>query len=175
MNPGPIAAAAERDYAAGVKGAPRIVVEKIFISPDHNYFGHHGRPAGNHQTVEVGEIECVAGQGLVGDRFFNFKPDYKGQVTLFSLDVFDEVCRGLGTDGKSPGATRRNLFIRGADLNSLIGKEFEIQGVRFLGVAECTPCYWMNDAIAPGAESLLRGRGGLRAKIITSGRLRAGA
>jgi MOSC domain-containing protein YiiM len=41
-------------------------------------------------------------------------------------------------------------------------------------MAECKPCYWMDEAIAPGAEALLQGRGGLRARILTSGTLRVG-
>jgi len=32
----------------------------------------------------------------------------------------------------------------------------------------------MNNAIAAGAEDFLRGRGGLRARILTNGRLQAG-
>jgi MOSC domain-containing protein YiiM len=67
---------------------------------------------------------------------------------------------------------RRNVVTQGIDLNQLIGKRFSIQGVLFEGVCECKPCYWMDRAIAPGAEDLLRGRGGLRARILTSGTLR---
>lgn len=137
--------------------------------------GHHGQRPGEHPTLEVNEVECVAGQGLVGDRFLNFKEDYKGQVTFFSGEVFEDVCRKLSADRKSPGVTRRNIITEGVDLNSLVGKEFEIQGVRFAGVAECSPCYWMNEAIAPGAEAALHGRGGLRARILTDGILRVDA
>ncbi len=36
------------------------------------------------------------------------------------------------------------------------------------------PCHWMNTAIAPGAEAALQGRGGLRARILSNGILRAG-
>ena len=75
----------------------------------------------------------------------------------------------------SPGVTRRNIITRGVDLNSLVGKEFEIQGVSFAGVCECSPCHWMNDAIAPGAEAALHGRSGLRARILTDGVLRVDA
>ena len=153
----------------------RIQVERIFISPGHNFFGHQGRPASSNPTVEVTEVDCIAGKGLAGDRFFNFKENYKGQVTFFSADVFDEVCQRLGVNGKVAGVTRRNVITRGVDLNSLIGKQFAVQGVLFEGVAECTPCHWMDDAIAPGAESALHGRGGLRAKILSDGKLRAGA
>ena len=154
---------------------PQITIEKIFISPGHNFFGHHDQPPGEHPTVELTEVECVAGQGLFGDRFFGFKENYPGQVTFFAAEVFAEVCRQLGVTGKSPGVTRRNLITRGVDLNSLIGQEFEVQGVRFAGVAECSPCHWMNAAIAPGAEAALHGRGGLRARVLTDGWLRVDA
>jgi MOSC domain-containing protein YiiM len=150
----------------------QIRVERIFISPGHNFFGHHDIPAGDYSTIEVHEIECVAGRGLVGDRFFDFKDDYKGQITFFATEVFEDVCRKLGAIEKSPGVTRRNVITRGIDLNSLVGKQFEIQGLHFKGTAECSPCHWMNDAIAPGAEAALHGRGGLRAKILTDGTLR---
>lgn len=51
-----------------------------------------------------------------------------------------------------------------------IDREFAIQGVRFLSVEECRLCYWMNSVIHFDAETM-KGRGGLRAKIITDGAL----
>ncbi|MFO1488032.1 MAG: molybdenum cofactor biosysynthesis protein [Verrucomicrobiota bacterium] len=150
-------------------------IRRIFISPGHNYFGHYNRTAGENPTVEVREVECLAGQGLLGDRFCGFKENYKGQVTFFAQEVFDDVCRQLCVTDKSPGVTRRNVITRGVDLNTLVGREFEIQGITFAGVTECSPCHWMNEAIAPGAEALLHGRGGLRARILTDGRLRVDA
>lgn len=156
-----------------MKSDPNIRITHIFISPGHNFFGHHEQPPGNHPTIEVKHVECVAGKGLFGDRFFDFKKDYKGQVTFFSGEVFDDVCSKLSVTGKSPGVTRRNIITRGVDLNSLIGKRFTIQGIEFEGVAECSPCHWMNEAIAPGAEPALHGRGGLRAKLLTDGILEA--
>lgn len=144
----------------------------IFISPGHNFFGRHEQPADTHPTLSVNEVECVAGKGLFGDRFFGFKENYKGQVTFISSEVFDEVCRKLGASKKSPGVTRRNVVTQGVDLNSLVGKRFMVQGIEFEGTAECSPCHWMNEAIAPGAEAALHGRGGLRARILTDGILR---
>lgn len=152
-----------------------IRVEHLFISPGHNYFGHHGQPAGEHPLAEVKEVECVAGKGLFGDRFFDFKDNYKGQITFFASEVFADVCQQVGITGKSPGVTRRNVITSGVDLNTLIGKTFEVQGVQFEGVSECSPCYWMNGAIGPGAEAALHGRGGLRARILTDGVLRVEA
>ncbi len=149
-----------------------IQIEHIFISPGHNYFGHHGKPAGDNEVVAVDTIECVAGSGIRGDRFFNHKPDYKGQITFFSMEVFETLCEALKVSNIPPSAVRRNVFTRGVDLDHWIGKEFEIQGIRFSGSEECKPCYWMDKAIAPGAEAWLKGRGGLRARILSDGILK---
>lgn len=146
-----------------------MVIVRLYISPQHNYFGHHGKPPGEAPMVEVDRVECVAGKGLKGDRFFDFKQDYKGQVTFFSEEVYESLCEKLQVSDREPYVFRRNIVVRGVDLNALIGQEFEIQGVRFAGTQECTPCYWMDQAFAPGAEQALKGRGGLRARILTDG------
>ena len=150
----------------------RVKVRHLFISPGHNFFGHYEQPAGNHPTIAVTEVECVAGRGLKGDRFFDFKENYKGQATFFSQEVFNALCAELKLSGQSPGESRRNIVVEGADLNSLVGQEFEVQGVKFRGLAECSPCHWMDKAFAPGAEHFLQRRGGLRAQILTDGILR---
>ena len=153
--------------------ANKVMIRNLFLSPGHNFFGHHGQPPGENPLIEIPEIRCVAGRGIEGDRFFDFKENYAGQITFFSSEVFNELCVNLRVRGKSPGAARRNVVTAGVDLNSLIGQEFEVQGVHFAGVAECNPCYWMDLAIAPGAEKFLAGRGGLRARILTDGILSA--
>jgi hypothetical protein len=143
----------------------------IYISPGHNFRGHHGREPDSHPVLELEEIECVAGKGLRGDRYFGYQEDYKGQVTFFAWEVYEALCKQLSVTDKDPSALRRNVIVEGADLGALIGFEFTIQGVTFLGVEECAPCYWMERAFAPGAEEALKGRGGLRARIVTTGRL----
>jgi MOSC domain-containing protein YiiM len=149
----------------------KIRIVHLYISPAHNFFGHHDQPAGDNPTLEVEEVRCVAGSGIEGDRFFNFKEDYKGQITFFASEVYNRLCRDLGVDA-APSVFRRNAITRGVDLNALIGKKFEIQGVQFEGVAECKPCYWMDTAFAPGAEAAMQGHGGLRARILADGLLR---
>ncbi len=145
----------------------------LFISPDHNYVGHFGGPAGTAPTLEVPEIECVAGRGIRNDRYFDYKPDYKGQITFFEIETHRRLCEQFSVQDKGPEVYRRNVIVAGQDLNALIGQEFEIQGVRFLGTEEARPCLWMNEAFAPGAEKALAGKGGLRAKILSDGTLRA--
>jgi hypothetical protein len=148
-----------------------ITVSRLFISAGHSFFGHHGQGPGNHPMLEVDSLDCVAGQGVRGDRFFGFKEDYKGQITFFSSEVFAALRRELNLPEACPSATRRNVFVQGIDLNTLVGTEFTIQGIRLYGVEQCAPCYWMNLALGPGAEQWLKGRGGLRARILTSGTL----
>ena len=149
-----------------------IEVLRLFVSPGHNYFGHHGRPSGENPSIEVDAVECVAGRGLRGDRYFDHKQDYKGQVTFFAIEVYDDLCARFQLADASPADARRNVITRGVDLNTLVGKIFEIQGVRFEGVSECSPCYWMDQAYAPGANDHLKGHGGLRARILNDGWLR---
>lgn len=151
-----------------------MVIRQIFISAGHNYFGHHGRAPDDFPLVEVEKIECIAGRGIRGDRFYDYRDDYKGQITFFSLEVFERLAAHFGLADKSPGALRRNVIVSGINLNDLIGEEFSIQDVRLRGTAHCKPCYWMDQAIAPGAEDFLRGNGGLRAQIVTDGVISVG-
>jgi MOSC domain-containing protein YiiM len=151
-----------------------MLIRQIFISSGHNYFGHHGRAADDYPLVEVPQIECVAGHGIRGDRFYDYRDDYKGQITFFSFDVFEKLTRHFGLTDKSAGALRRNVIVSGVDLNELIGEEFSIQGVRFRGTAHCKPCYWLDQAVVPGTEKFLEGNGGLRAQILSDGVIAVG-
>jgi MOSC domain-containing protein YiiM len=120
--------------------------------------------------VPVEKIECLAGRGIRGDRFFDYKRDYQGQITFFALEVIEALARELNLTGLRPDFTRRNVFTRGVDLNTFVGVEFEVQGTLFVGTEECRPCYWMNNAFRDErVEAWLQGRGGLRARILTDG------
>jgi MOSC domain-containing protein YiiM len=149
-----------------------VQIRHLYISSGHNFVGHHGRPPGKNPVLPVQEVECVAGRGLRGDRYFNHQENYKGQVTFFSTEIYRAICDALGVTDKDPSAFRRNVITEGTDLNGLIGRDFEIQGVRFRGIEECKPCHWMETAFAPGAKEFLKGRGGLRAVILSDGKLR---
>ena len=153
---------------------PPACIQQLFISPGHNYFGHHDQPAGEHPVIERVEIQCLAGRGIEGDRFLDYKANYKGQITFFARETYDRLCAEFGVRDRAPGVFRRNVITVGIDLPALVGQEFTIQGVRFFGTGESAPCHWMNAAFHAGAEERLRGHGGLRAKILSDGVLRAG-
>lgn len=153
----------------------RVLIRQMFISRGHNYFGHHGGAPDDYPLEAVETIECVAGRGIRGDRFFDYKDDYKGQITFFSQEVFERLRTAFPLVQKTAGALRRNVVVSGANLNALIGEEFELQNVRFRGTAHCRPCYWLDHAFARGTEAWLKGNGGLRAQILTNGTLTIGA
>jgi MOSC domain-containing protein YiiM len=152
-----------------------VSIRHLFISPGHNFFGRHGQPAGDFPTNEVARVQCRAGRGLEGDRFYGYRPDYKGQITFFSWETCESVKDAFRMPQLSPGVFRRNVVVEGMDLNALVGWRFSLAGVEFEGVVESRPCHWMNAVVAPGAESWLQGRGGLRAKILTDGELAVGS
>ncbi len=151
-----------------------VTIRHIFISPGHNFFGRHGQPAGDHEAIAVDSVQCVAGRGLRGDRFFDYRPSYNGQITFFEWDAYDSVRREFERSDLKPSAFRRNVIVEGIHLNDLIGSRFSLSGIEFEGMSEAKPCHWMDHAVAPGAERSLRGRGGLRAKILTDGELHCG-
>jgi MOSC domain-containing protein YiiM len=149
-------------------------IRHIFVSPGHNFFGRHELPAGEHATRDLAVATCRAGWGLEGDRFYGYRPDYKGQVTFFAWETFIVACEKFGVPALTPDVFRRNIIVEGLDLPALIGGRFALGGVEFEGTGESCPCHWMNKAVAPGAEDWLRGQGGLRARILSDGELRVG-
>ena len=82
----------------------------IYVSRDHDFVGHHGKPRGQNPVSVVAEAECVAGQGIRGDRYFGFKENYKGQVTFFDQAVHEAVQTKFGVSPK-PHAYRRNVLL----------------------------------------------------------------
>lgn len=147
---------------------------EIWISPGHDFRGHFGGPRGDHGIESAPEVECVAGMGLRGDRYFGHKEDFKGQVTFFDAAAIQAARDHFAMPDLSGAVFRRNLIVRGVDLPAWVGKRFRFQGVEFEGSEECRPCHWMDQAVAPGAEEFLKahGRGGLRARILSDGTLR---
>lgn len=146
----------------------------IWISPGHDFFGRYGLERNDYGALACQEIECVAGRGLRGDRFFDYKEDYKGQLTLLASEVINDVYNILQAPQTDPSAFRRNLLTEGLDLNALIGQRFRLGAVELSGSEECKPCTWMDTAVGDGTYESLKGRGGLRCRILRTGFLKTG-
>ena len=146
-----------------------INIHHIFTSSEHHYFTREKFDIGVAPTIEHEIINLRKEKGLEGDRFeFSTYP-----VTLFSLEVAEEVCSSLDLE-LDIKLFRRNIIVSGIHLNSLIGKRFKIGEVEFEGLAHCSPCTWMNAVMKKGAYALMRGRGGLRVKVLEDGTLSCG-
>ncbi len=119
-------------------------------------------------------MKCRAGFGLEGDRFYGYRPGYKGQVTFFKWETLLAAREKFGVPALAPSVFRRNVVVEGIDLDQLLERRFTLGGVEFEGTGEARPCHWMNSVVAPGAEDWLMGQGGLRAKVLTDGKLSVG-
>ena len=152
----------------------RVDIRHIFISPGHDFVGRYGKGRENHGIQPCESITCTAGMGIEGDRYYGHKEDYKGQITFFSEDVAAALEAHLNISDLDRSAMRRNVLVAGVDLNSLIGKRFQLGELVLTGSEECAPCFWMNEAVGEGAHEWLRGKGGLRCRIEKSGVLGTG-
>ncbi|MES2597300.1 MAG: MOSC domain-containing protein [Verrucomicrobiota bacterium] len=148
----------------------------IYVSAGHDYWGKQGEGRLQSGIQEVSSVECVADMGLRGDRYFNTKPGYKGQVTFFDAAVVTTMRVEFKLPKLPASVFRRNLIVEGISLREWLGVRFEFQGIQFEGTQECKPCHWMDRVVAAGAEEYMRRefRGGLRARVLSTGTLHVG-
>jgi MOSC domain-containing protein YiiM len=132
------------------------------------------------KLVSVREVQAVAGEGLVGDRYikkagtFSNKPGGGRQITLIELESVEALKRDLKIE-LEPAQTRRNIVTRGVPLNHLVGRQFRLgREVVLQGVRLCEPCNHLESLTLRGVREGLLHRGGLRADIISGGTLRVG-
>lgn len=152
----------------------KVEILEIYLSGGHDFKGRWGKERLRNEIASVPSAELVAGRGIVGDRYFGFKDNYKGQVTFIAVECIQELEQELECEVLDWGEFRRNVVIKGVDLNALVGKAFTVDGIRLLGTERCRPCEWMDQAIAPGACDAMENRGGLRCRILSSGELKKG-
>jgi MOSC domain-containing protein YiiM len=117
-------------------------------------------------TVE--SVQAVAGKGLEGDRHFHPGGAALGRaLTLVAAEEVEEA-------GLAPGETRRQLTVRGVDVNGLVGKRFRVGEVECLGVELCEPCRHLEKMTRPGIIKALAHRAGIDADILVGGVIRVG-
>jgi hypothetical protein len=128
-------------------------------------------PAAEAPVVLVDEAVAVAGRGLEGDRYAaaagTFASGRPGSaLTLVDAAVLDAFGRDIDH--------RRNVVVRGTDLNALVGQEFMLGEVRCRGRRLCEPCAHLDRLNGGGVLRPLVHRGGLRADIVCDGTVRVG-
>jgi hypothetical protein len=126
----------------------------------------------------VSAAEAVEGRGLLGDRYERqagtfSNPGGRGyDLTLVEAEALEELS-AKGVD-LAPAEARRNLVVRGIALDDLIGRRFRVGEVECLGQRRCEPCSHLERLTRPGVLRGLVHRGGLRADILSGGRIRTG-
>ena len=124
-------------------------------------------------------VNAIPGKGLEGDRYANQVGTFSGQpgsgreVTLFESETLDAVKRDYAID-LGAECCRRNIITRGLALSHLVGREFKVGEVVLEGVRLAEPCMHLEKLTKPGVQKALVHRGGLRARIVAGGLIRAG-
>mgnify|MGYP000633911665 CR=1 FL=1 len=132
------------------------------------------RPARKETMVEVSQAYALAGLGLQGDHRAEKTAGSGRQITLISEEFIAQIAHFTGRQELAPSLLRRNLVVKGINLNAIRHQQFMIGGALFEATALCHPCSRMEQALGKGGVSAMLGYGGLCAKIIDSGTIRIG-
>ena len=126
----------------------------------------------------VSAAEAIEGRGLLGDRYerkagtFSNPKGIGCDLTLVEAEALEELfAKGVEL---SPIEARRNIVVRGIALDDLIGRRFRVGEVECYGQRRCEPCSHLERLTQPGVLRGLVHRGGLRADILSGGKIRTG-
>jgi MOSC domain-containing protein YiiM len=155
-----------------------VEVVGLLVSPVHRYDGRPGGVVPAQDGDRVERVEVRAGHGIVGDRYAGRAAHRDAAVTVLAAESVETLAAELGSGPLDPLLTRRNVVLRGAEVEALRGEEFALdcgEGVVALrGGRPANPCAWLDTVLAPGAHRGMRGRGGVRCAPLSDGVLRLG-
>jgi hypothetical protein len=138
------------------------------------------------QATEHAKIK--ADSGIEGDRYSlgvgaysKVEPAKVRHISLIALSGIETANEWLKA-GDEPtfnaSETRRNIVLKGItaeELNSLVGKQFQLGNIQLLGTELCTPCERPAQLMCkPSFMEAFERRGGIRAKVLNSGTLTVG-
>lgn len=128
-------------------------------------------PTAEAPVTLVEETVAIVGQGLQGDRYADGTGTFASGRPGSALTLIDAaVPDTFGSDLDH----RRNVVVRGTDLNALVGRDFTLGGARCRGRRLCEPCAHLDRLNGGGILRPLVHRGGLRADVIAGGTIRVG-
>jgi MOSC domain-containing protein YiiM len=131
-------------------------VEGIHVSAEHESLPE---PV---QTVDVTE------EGVRGDRYFGER-----NLTLIEAEALETFVAETGVE-LTPAESRRQVLTRGIRLNDLVGRRFSVGEVECVGEEWCEPCSHLQGLTRPGVLRGMAHRAGLRADIVSGGRIAVG-
>jgi MOSC domain-containing protein YiiM len=130
--------------------------------------------------ASVGRVAAHAGGGLEGDRYhkgngeWSTSPGAGRGLTLVSSDTLDQANRDNPGLEIAAVDTRRNVEVRGMDLDNLVGREFTIGTLRCVGVRLAEPCTYLEGLVGRPIVRALSHKAGLRADILEDGEIAVG-
>ena len=110
----------------------------------------------------------VTAEGVVGDRYAQSR-----DLTLIEAEALEGLRGDTGIE-LSAAECRRQVLTRGIRLNDLVGERFTVGGVECVGQELCEPCNHLQGLTYTGVLRGLVHRGGLRADIVSGGRIAVG-
>ena len=147
----------------GGDAAPHVYrMERITVHLRHLYITrveNASAPA----SEEVACLYCIAGHGVIGDRWFDIASGNKGIISFFGGDALKRLCHEARSHIE-PSRLRRNVLIEGVDVDRLAGRRFSLRGIQFEGM----------DDVRQNSVPHATPPGGLRARILNDGWLRPG-
>jgi MOSC domain-containing protein YiiM len=129
--------------------------------------------------LEVDSAQAIVDSGLEGDHRFENTLGSGRQVTLMSEEYIGQTEHFLALSRSTkqpvhPRLLRRNLVIKGINLDALRYQQFSIGGAIFEAGAICHPCLRMEELLGKGGIAAMMGHGGLCLKVIQSGKITLG-
>ena len=132
------------------------------------------RPRRREPLQSIASTKAVATLGLEGDHRMGKTPGSGRQVTIISEEFIAQIEHHLNLTDIDPGTLRRNLVVKGLNLNALRRQRFRIGGALFEATQLCHPCARMEENLGKGGVAAMLGYGGLCAKILESGDIAIG-
>ena len=117
------------------------------------------------RSVEAVEVTA---EGVVGDRYAQSR-----DLTLIEAEALEGLRDEAGIE-LTAAESRRQVLVRGIRLNDLVGERFTVGGVECVGQEWCEPCNHLQGLTQPGVMRGLVHRAGLRADIVSGGRIAVG-
>lgn len=123
-------------------------------------------------TELLDKANFIADFGLEGD--WRSRKGRGRQITLIEAEALERVAAMLELGDIPPGASRRQVLVRGIDLNAALNKKLRIGPLLIDVHTLCDPCKRMEQAIGRGAWRAMEMCGGICGKVIEGGILRPG-
>ncbi len=131
------------------------------------------RPASRKPIKEFSEVN-VTETGLEGDRATKNSLTNKRQVTLIQHEHLVAAASFLSKESIDPNLTRRNIVVKGMNLNALKGRKFSIGTAVLEMTGFCYPCSRMEENLGVGGFNAMRGHGGITCRVIKVGKITIG-